>query len=65
MNIVEIIILDNVINNSQKKYLRILKRSLRDSKDPFEISDTEFIKLYRLPKVLALNLIEETKEYLY
>ncbi|XP_019894036.2 putative nuclease HARBI1 [Musca domestica] len=49
----------------QRNSLRILRRSLRDHHNPFEIATEEsFFELYRMPKHLCLELIEELKPFL-
>ena len=65
MNGIEMIVLCQNIEENQNKYSRLLKRSLRDFQDPFDISDSDFIKLYRFPKHLVLNLVDELNVHIY
>lgn len=45
--------------------MRILRRRLRDTQNPFEIvSDEYFMDLYRFPKHLCIELIEELRPYM-
>lgn len=64
MDIDELAIIETV-EREEQNYPRILRRQLRDVEDPFGISDQHFIKLFRLPKHLTFQLIEELKEYIY
>lgn len=41
------------------------RRVLRDASNPFQIPDNIFKGLYRLPKVLAMNLIDELEPFLH
>lgn len=63
------IILHILINNrrrdGQRNKLRILRRSLRDVQNPFEMTtDEHFVELYRFPKHLCMELIDELKPFL-
>ncbi|KYQ52288.1 hypothetical protein ALC60_08601 [Trachymyrmex zeteki] len=51
-------------NRHRKKNLNIIRRSLRDTQDPFNILDNTFLKLYRLSKVATVQLIEELKHFM-
>lgn len=46
--------------------LRLLRRrrQLRDASNPFSISDTRFQELFRFPKHLAKDFIDEVSVYL-
>lgn len=45
--------------------LRVLRRTLRDGQNPFEVTTEEhFVDLYRIPKVLCLELINELIPFL-
>ncbi|KAK4879203.1 hypothetical protein RN001_007349 [Aquatica leii] len=43
---------------------RLERRHIRDASNPFEIPDTVFKSLYRLPKQLAINLIAELEVFM-
>lgn len=64
MDILNFILIKN-IEEEQKKYSLILKRLLRDNKDAFNISDAAFIDLYRIPKHLVFNIINEIEDFIY
>lgn len=63
--IIEVLSVLENMNEAKKEYSRLLKRRLRNSENPFEMDENEFIKLYRFPQSLVLNLIDEVKEHLY
>lgn len=65
MNIVEAILLNECLSETQKKYSRVLKRYLRDSTNPFDTSDLNFIANYRLPKCLVVELFKELNDKIY
>ncbi|XP_026279679.1 putative nuclease HARBI1 [Frankliniella occidentalis] len=44
---------------------RIEKAQLRDMLDPFAVTETEFCQYYRLPKVLARELIDSLEPYMH
>ncbi|XP_017467033.1 PREDICTED: uncharacterized protein LOC108359615 [Rhagoletis zephyria] len=53
------------IRDEQRDNLRVLRRRLRDDQNPFEITiDEHFIDLYRLPKALGLELINELMPFM-
>ncbi|EZA50973.1 hypothetical protein X777_10601 [Ooceraea biroi] len=41
------------LRKERQKNLNLLRRRLRDTQDPFDIPDSLFFKLYRLPKIFA------------
>lgn len=41
----------------KKKRNRVLRRTLRDASDPFDLPEREFINIYRLPKETTKFLI--------
>ncbi|KAE8742320.1 hypothetical protein FOCC_FOCC012120 [Frankliniella occidentalis] len=43
---------------------RIKKRTLRDTSDPFGVTEADFRQHYRLPKILARRLIDELEPYM-
>ncbi|XP_017479894.1 PREDICTED: putative nuclease HARBI1 isoform X1 [Rhagoletis zephyria] len=53
------------IRDEQRDNLRVLRRRLRDDQNPFEITtDEHFIDLYRFPKALCLELINELMPFM-
>lgn len=52
-------ILDWMDNNAAVFNLRDVRRRLRDAQDPFDISETHFIELFRVSRMLAMDLIIE------
>lgn len=42
---------------------RIIKRNLRDTINPFELSEKLFIKQYRFPQNIAFRLIDEIRPF--
>lgn len=42
---------------------RVIKRNLRDTINPFEISENLFIKQYRFPPTIALRLIDTIRPF--
>ncbi|XP_024867004.1 putative nuclease HARBI1 [Temnothorax curvispinosus] len=47
------------MNKERQNNLNLIRRRLRDTQNPFDIPDSSFLKLYRLPKVATQQLIEE------
>ncbi|KAK4877090.1 hypothetical protein RN001_009596 [Aquatica leii] len=56
--------LDMIENLERRRTLRLQRKQLRDNSNPFELPDTTFIKLFRLNKEAAWNLIEELQEFI-
>ncbi|KYN17310.1 Putative nuclease HARBI1 [Trachymyrmex cornetzi] len=52
------------INRRWQKNVNIIRRSLRDTQNPFDVSDNTFLKLYRLSKAATVQLIEELKNFM-
>lgn len=50
---------NEIINQNQRNIVRIQRRNLRDNSDPFLLPDDQFISIFRLPKHLVQNLIED------
>lgn len=42
---------------------RIVKKTLRDTLNPFELAETTFIAQYRLPQRLVFELIDEIRGF--
>lgn len=55
--------LSNFSLNFSRLRLRLEFRVIRDSSNPFELPNEKFIKLFRLNKQAAHNLIEEIQEF--
>lgn len=54
------------IQNNQRRKLVFIRKRLRDSQNPFEVSTEEqFIDLYRLPKHLCLEFLDKIKSYFF
>lgn len=45
------------------KYHRLIRENLRDTINPFEIPEKEFIALYRMPQYTAFHLIDEIRPF--
>lgn len=52
-----------LIERERTKLNRVIKRNLRDTINPFEISENLFIKQYRFPQNLAFRLIDEIRPF--
>lgn len=51
--------------NIFREHPRLLRRNLRDTENPFtKITDEHFVELYRYPKALCVELINELKPFL-
>lgn len=60
-----IIILSEILHQEQKTFSRLLSRHIRDSENPFDVSDLCFVSTYRFPKYICIELIEELEPLLY
>lgn len=45
------------------KYHRLIRENLRDTLNPFEIPQRDFVALYRMPQCLAFKLIDEIRPF--
>uniref|UniRef100_A0A1B0DHJ9 Nuclease HARBI1 n=1 Tax=Phlebotomus papatasi TaxID=29031 RepID=A0A1B0DHJ9_PHLPP len=52
-----------LIYYSRRRVLALQRRHLRDTLNPFEMSEERFMEMYRLPPLLAKKFIEEIEEY--
>lgn len=52
-----------LIENERNKLNRIIKKNLRDTINPFEISENLFIKQYRFPQQIAFRLIDAIRPF--
>ncbi|XP_044760171.1 uncharacterized protein LOC123317631 [Coccinella septempunctata] len=50
--------------NHNRNFMRIERRRLRDQKNPFEMPDAQFIKMFRLKKQCTINLINALQQFL-
>lgn len=52
-----------IIERERTKINRIIKKTLRDTINLFEISESLFIKQYRFPQILAFRLIDAIRPF--
>lgn len=52
-----------IIERERNRLNRSIKKNLRDSINPFEISEKVFIKQYRFPQKLAFRLIDTIRPF--
>lgn len=61
---VGVLIAEDIERAVEMQLFRLERRHIRDASNPFEIPDTVFKSLYRLPKQLAINLIAELEVFM-
>lgn len=59
-----ILIAEEYVNQMAHQRFTLHKRILRDSYNPFDLSDFNFKKLYRLPKNVIFDIIENLRPVL-
>lgn len=52
-----------IIERERNKLNRVIKKNLRDSLNPFDMSENLFIKQYRFPQKLAFRLIDTIRPF--
>lgn len=52
-----------IINQERRRTNRIVKKQLRDTMNPFELSENSFIGLYRMPQRFVFDLIDEIRPF--
>ncbi|KAK4874307.1 hypothetical protein RN001_013667 [Aquatica leii] len=61
---VGVLIAEDIERAVEMQLFRLERRHIRDASNPFEIPDTVFKSLYRIPKQLAINLIAELEVFM-